>query len=136
MVCINNTPGGYYGFILNPDSSSGIYITLVKEDQFCIVDKNRIKQDEIHYKPTLSKGQPTSSSERYHFIRYFPMYQTSMVSHIPWTNPLTLSSKLFYPYLLTPLRIPYSTWGEILVIFTSLRSKWSWRTFQRSGFRV
>ena len=43
---------------MNPDSSSGIYMTAVKEYQFRIVAKNRRKQDEMkkmRYEPVLSK---------------------------------------------------------------------------------
>ena len=47
MVCLTNTPGEDYGCRLNPYSSSGIYMTSVKEAQWRIVDKNRINQYEV-----------------------------------------------------------------------------------------
>ena len=47
MVCLTNTPCEDDGFRLNPDSSSGIYITAVKEALCHIVAKNRIKQDKV-----------------------------------------------------------------------------------------
>ena len=45
MVHIQNTPVEDDGCRLNPDSSSGIYMTAVKEVQFRIVAENRRKQD-------------------------------------------------------------------------------------------
>ena len=33
MVSINHTPGGEYGYRMNPESSLGIYTTVVKEAQ-------------------------------------------------------------------------------------------------------
>ena len=47
MVRIKNTPVENYGCRLNPESSSGIYMTAVKEAQCHIVAKNRRKQDEV-----------------------------------------------------------------------------------------
>ena len=47
MVCIKNTPGEDDGYRLKKDSSSGIYMTSVKEDQFRILADNRRKQDEV-----------------------------------------------------------------------------------------
>ena len=47
MVQINNNPVEDDGCRLNPYSSSGIYMAPVKEAQFCIVEKNKIKQDEV-----------------------------------------------------------------------------------------
>ena len=47
MVRITKTPGEDDGYRLNPDSSSGIYTTLVNEAQCHIVTKNRRKQDEV-----------------------------------------------------------------------------------------
>ena len=47
MIRIKNTPVEDDGFRLNPDSSSGIYITELKDPKFLIVSKNRRKQDEV-----------------------------------------------------------------------------------------
>ena len=66
MVRLTNTPGEDDGCRLNPYSSSGTYMTAVKEAQCLIVVKNRRKQDEvkkIRNNPMMSNGQPTSSSE-------------------------------------------------------------------------
>ena len=43
MVCINNNPVEKYGSRMNPNSSSGIYMTTVEEAQCHIVAKNRRK---------------------------------------------------------------------------------------------
>ena len=51
MVRLTNTPGEYDGCKMNPDSSSGIYMTTAKESQCRIVDKNRTKQDEVKENP-------------------------------------------------------------------------------------
>ena len=47
MVRINNNPVENNGCRLNPDSSSGIFMTSVIEPQCRIVAKNRKKQDEV-----------------------------------------------------------------------------------------
>ena len=44
MLRISNTPGEGYRFSLKPDSSSSIYITLVKEYKCSIVADNRRKR--------------------------------------------------------------------------------------------
>ena len=61
MVRIINTKGEDDVYRLNAYSSSGIYMTAVKEDQFRIVAKNRRKQDneKMRYDPIPSKGHPT-----------------------------------------------------------------------------
>ena len=46
MVHITKTPCDYDIFRQNPDSFSGIYITVVMEDQCCIVANNWRKKDE------------------------------------------------------------------------------------------
>ena len=43
MVCIRNTPGEDDRFRLKPDSSSCIYMTLVKDNECRIVENNRRK---------------------------------------------------------------------------------------------
>ena len=47
MVRINNNPVEENGCRMNPDTSSGIYMTSVKEAQCRIVAENRIKQDKV-----------------------------------------------------------------------------------------
>ena len=47
MVWIKNNPVEENGFKLNPVSSSGIYVTSLKEAQCRIVAENRIKQYEV-----------------------------------------------------------------------------------------
>ena len=47
MVCLANTSGKDDGCGINLDSSSGIYMNLVKEYQCQIVAKNREKKDEV-----------------------------------------------------------------------------------------
>ena len=46
MVSPTNTPGEDYGFRLNPDFLSVIYMAADKEAQCQIVSKNRRKQDD------------------------------------------------------------------------------------------
>ena len=75
-VRITNTPGGDDGCRLNPDSSSVIYMTAVKEDQLRIVAENRRKQDEVKQntiQETVSKGKPVSSIEVNLMIISFPL---------------------------------------------------------------
>ena len=45
IVRLTNTPGEDDGFRLNPDSSSGIYMTSVREAQCYTVAKNRRKNE-------------------------------------------------------------------------------------------
>ena len=47
MVYLTNTPGDDSGYRLNPNSSSGIYITEVKESKCRIVAENRREQYEV-----------------------------------------------------------------------------------------
>ena len=47
VLCTTKTSGEYDGFRLNPDSSSVMYMTAVKEAQCCIADENKMKQDEL-----------------------------------------------------------------------------------------
>ena len=47
MVCITNTRGEYDIYRHNPDSSPGIYMTVVMEAQCLIVSENWRKQDEV-----------------------------------------------------------------------------------------
>ena len=61
MVRLTNTPGEDDGCRLNPYSSSGIYMTAVKDSQCRIVVENRRKQDEIKkydMSQLFQKGNP------------------------------------------------------------------------------
>ena len=84
----------------------------------------------------LLKGQPVSSSKVDHFIISFPLYKTSILSPRTQMNSMTPSSKLSYPYLLTPSSMPYSIWGERFVILPILRSKRLRCTSQRGGVMI
>ena len=58
------------------------------------------------------------------------------MSSIPQSTPLNPYSKLSYPYLLTPSRMPLSTWAEILEIFPISRSKQSFWRLEGGGVRI
>ena len=97
-------------------------------------EKYEVKQDALW--EILSKGQPASSSEGDRFLKSFPLYKTYTVSPIQQMNPMNLSYNLSLPYLLTSSRTPTSTWGGILVIWITLRSKWSRYISQRGGLKI
>ena len=78
MVRITNTPGEDDGCRLNPDSSSGIYITSENEAQCRIVAENRRKQYEV--KQNAKRSNYVRSSARiikrggsYKNILYIPL---------------------------------------------------------------
>ena len=82
-----------------------------------------MRPNKIQFESMLLKSHPASPSKGDPLRRSFPKQQTYGLTARPRATPMNLSSKVYFTYILTPSRAPYSIWGGKIGEFPNLKKR-------------